>query len=157
MFCLNCGFELPDSANFCLSCGKAQKEGNKQTKHMATLDVESSQQDGRTLFSEVRCTNEKVILDLYDCVKRKVSEINPYGLEYKRSETWGERGLSTILKSGGTSSFRYATYRSSDKSGASILRLVTEELVMDGWTLQPFSTTDIGRCYKTQYIFVKSF
>ena len=26
MFCLNCGTELPDAANFCMKCGKPQKE-----------------------------------------------------------------------------------------------------------------------------------
>ena len=27
MFCINCGTELPDEANFCWKCGKPQKEG----------------------------------------------------------------------------------------------------------------------------------
>jgi hypothetical protein len=29
MFCINCGTELPDEANFCLRCGKPQEEGVK--------------------------------------------------------------------------------------------------------------------------------
>jgi hypothetical protein len=27
MFCVNCGTQLPDDANFCLKCGKAQANG----------------------------------------------------------------------------------------------------------------------------------
>ncbi|MBN1485504.1 MAG: zinc ribbon domain-containing protein [Chloroflexia bacterium] len=27
MFCINCGTELPDEANFCWKCGRPQKEG----------------------------------------------------------------------------------------------------------------------------------
>lgn len=31
MYCVACGIELPDSANFCLRCGKPQREGFART------------------------------------------------------------------------------------------------------------------------------
>ena len=32
MFCINCGANLPDESNFCLKCGKSQKQGDQDAK-----------------------------------------------------------------------------------------------------------------------------
>lgn len=37
MFCVNCGTELPDDANFCLKCGKSQKEKVDQGTSSVTI------------------------------------------------------------------------------------------------------------------------
>ena len=59
MYCMKCGYQLPDDANFCLQCGGAQKPGSATSQSSTTSEREVSRVDtGRS--GVVIVTNRRV-------------------------------------------------------------------------------------------------
>jgi hypothetical protein len=59
VYCMKCGYQLPDDANFCLQCGAAQKLGSAISQPSTTSERELSRVDtGR--FGVVVVTNQRV-------------------------------------------------------------------------------------------------
>jgi hypothetical protein len=59
VYCMKCGYQLPDDANFCLQCGAAQNPGSTTSQPSATSERELSRVDtGR--FGVVVVTNRRV-------------------------------------------------------------------------------------------------
>lgn len=55
MFCINCGTQLPEEANFCWKCGRSQKPGvQTEEPKWETCEIEPEQENAgllRTMFS----------------------------------------------------------------------------------------------------------
>jgi hypothetical protein len=45
VYCMKCGYQLPDDANFCLQCGAAQKPGSATSQSSTTSEREVSRVD----------------------------------------------------------------------------------------------------------------
>ena len=86
MYCMKCGYRLPDDANFCLQCGTAQTPGSALSQPSTTSERELSRVDtGRfgvvvVTTQHVRWTNasgdQQVRLDHIESVTEQTGVLN---------------------------------------------------------------------------------
>lgn len=71
MKCKNCGAELPENVNFCMSCGEKLKDNIPSAKEKLYVELIFNQ-SGIDVYSN----NESIVSELYDLIKVTLKEKN---------------------------------------------------------------------------------
>ena len=114
MYCAKCGHELPDDANFCLKCGKPQKESASHS-----LEAEILYETCEIIVKDAPKAgifNNSVIL--------KAKAVGPNGVDYV--------GESALVIGEWNSVYKYNMPKSSSKTSREIEKL-RSKLLSEGW------------------------
>jgi hypothetical protein len=155
MFCINCGYDLPDEATFCLKCGKPQTKQGAEPYEIIFVKVYKIYCNDEFLACELNSTNELIVNKLYILVKKALEQYVPDELRKFTKKSLGIMyGLEPVEIKYCRWGFRW--WGCNYKCLTLFANVVEDYLISNGWNMLPATTRKSGEYTNVDNYYTKS-